>query len=322
MTILLGFCIPAFSGDKDRDGIPNKYDECRTEKEDFDDFEDQDGCPDYDNDKDGIPDERDKCPEKPEDKDGFEDLNGCPDPDNDKDGIPDNKDKCPDKPEDFDAFEDMDGCPDTDNDKDGVADAHDKCPAASEDKDGFKDKDGCPDPDNDKDGIKDKMDKCPNEAETINQREDEDGCPDSDVPPIKESLVYPDVKFRTGTDELTFESFRSLDSLAKKLSIYRDKQVKILIYSIFAVNDSTSLALLDIQHKALINYLVSKGASQNQIAPGDFSIEAYEKIKGTPEDFNQKKSIEVRLTTFDPDQITAPQDTLQQKAVPDSVKKE
>jgi hypothetical protein len=66
----------------------------------------------HDTDGDGIPDHRDQCPHEPEDFDGFEDEDGCWDPDNDGDGIPDVDDACPDEPEDFDGFEDEDGCPD------------------------------------------------------------------------------------------------------------------------------------------------------------------------------------------------------------------
>ena len=65
------------------------------EEEDFDGFEDSDGCPDLDNDGDGIPDARDLCPNSPEDKDGYQDADGCPDPDNDEDGVLDAQDHCP-----------------------------------------------------------------------------------------------------------------------------------------------------------------------------------------------------------------------------------
>jgi hypothetical protein len=65
-----------------------------------------------DRDGDGIPDDVDKCPDEPEDFDGFEDEDGCPDPDNDKDGIPDVADKCPNEPETVNGVEDEDGCPD------------------------------------------------------------------------------------------------------------------------------------------------------------------------------------------------------------------
>jgi hypothetical protein len=65
-----------------------------------------------DRDGDGIKDDVDKCPDAPEDFDGFEDEDGCPDPDNDRDGIPDMNDKCPNVPETRNGFQDEDGCPD------------------------------------------------------------------------------------------------------------------------------------------------------------------------------------------------------------------
>ncbi|HDL18437.1 MAG TPA: OmpA family protein, partial [Bacteroidetes bacterium] len=68
--------------------------------------------PDPDNDHDGILDKDDKCPNQPEDFDGFQDADGCPDPDNDGDGIPDTKDLCPNKAETVNGYQDEDGCPD------------------------------------------------------------------------------------------------------------------------------------------------------------------------------------------------------------------
>jgi OOP family OmpA-OmpF porin len=85
-------------GDRDGDGIKDNVDKCPDSPEDFDGFQDADGCPDPDNDNDGIPDKTDQCPNDPEDKDGFEDADGCPDPDNDKDGFLDKDDKCPNDP--------------------------------------------------------------------------------------------------------------------------------------------------------------------------------------------------------------------------------
>ena len=100
------------AGDRDGDGLKDDVDKCPDDPEDFDNFEDEDGCPDLDNDKDGIPDKLDLCPNDPEDKDGFEDEDGCPDPDNDHDRILDVNDKCPNEPETYNGFEDEDGCPD------------------------------------------------------------------------------------------------------------------------------------------------------------------------------------------------------------------
>ena len=169
-------------GDRDGDGLKDDVDKCPDNPEDFDGFEDEDGCPEPDNDRDGIVDEDDDCPLVPEDKDGFQDEDGCPEGDKndrDGDGILDHVDACPDDPEDFDDFEDEDGCPELDNDKDGILDVDDLCPNDAEDRDGFEDEDGCPDLDNDKDRILDTDDRCPNEPETYNGKDDEDGCPDN-----------------------------------------------------------------------------------------------------------------------------------------------
>ncbi len=98
-----------------------------------------------DSDGDGYVDSKDACPNQPEDFDGFEDSDGCPDLDNDGDGIPDTEDACPNEAEDFDGFEDEDGCPDYDNDNDGILDVDDKCPNEPETFNGYQDEDGCPD---------------------------------------------------------------------------------------------------------------------------------------------------------------------------------
>ncbi len=105
----------ACSSDRDGDGIGDAVDQCVNDPEDFDQFEDADGCPERDNDRDGVLDGDDDCPNDPEDIDGFQDLDGCPDDDNDGDGILDLQDDCVLDPEDFDGDRDEDGCPDEDN---------------------------------------------------------------------------------------------------------------------------------------------------------------------------------------------------------------
>jgi outer membrane protein OmpA-like peptidoglycan-associated protein len=125
-----------------------------------------------DSDGDGLLDANDKCPRAREDRDQFEDADGCPDPDNDQDGILDTADACVTLAEDRDNFEDGDGCPDPDNDKDGLLDASDQCPNEAEDQDSFEDENGCPDPDNDKDTVLDADDACPLVAGVVEER----GC--------------------------------------------------------------------------------------------------------------------------------------------------
>ena len=107
-------CWPDFVADSDGDGILDDHDLCPMDPEDFDGFEDEDGCPEDDNDGDGYYDYEDDCPNDPEDFDFFEDEDGCPDLDNDGDGLLDLVDDCPNDPEDFDGFEDEDGCPEDD----------------------------------------------------------------------------------------------------------------------------------------------------------------------------------------------------------------
>jgi OmpA-OmpF porin, OOP family len=179
--VFVGFRYSQVDTDQDDDGVKDPDDQCPTEAEDLDGYEDGDGCPEFDNDNDAIEDAVDKCPNQPEDIDRFEDTDGCPDPDNDKDGIPDVSDRCVDEAEVVNGFEDEDGCPDVpDTDADGVVDPKDKCPNEPEDTDGFEDTDGCPDPDNDGDGIPDSRDECVDEAEDMDGEEDEDGCPEED----------------------------------------------------------------------------------------------------------------------------------------------
>ena len=112
-TMMVGITLtPFYSSDQDGDGITGDNDLCPDEAEDFDGYQDEDGCPDIDNDGDGILDVNDKCPDEAEDIDGYQDEDGCPDVDNDGDGILDVNDKCPNEAEDFNGYEDEDGCPD------------------------------------------------------------------------------------------------------------------------------------------------------------------------------------------------------------------
>ncbi|HUT78290.1 MAG TPA: OmpA family protein [Polyangia bacterium] len=243
--------------DRDGDGIPNDVDKCPDESEDFDGFEDEDGCIELDNDQDGVPDGYDSCPNEIEDKDGFQDEDGCPEPDNDEDGVCDawvsernlfekhadvcnGADLCPNEAEDKDGFQDADGCTDPDNDGDGMCDpwvtekglkdlyadkcsSADQCPVHAEDKDDFEDDDGCPDLDNDGDGIADTADKCPDKPETLNGFQDDDGCPDKGTALViiteDRIQLMQQVQFKTNSDAIIGnKSFEILDIVAKVLA--------------------------------------------------------------------------------------------------------
>ncbi|MCA9669453.1 MAG: OmpA family protein [Myxococcales bacterium] len=267
----VGFIFEPSIGDRDGDGLKDDVDKCPDDPEDFDDFEDEDGCPDPDNDRDGIPDKEDKCPNEPEDKDGVEDKDGCPEADvldRDGDGIPDDKDKCPDQPEDKDGFEDKDGCPDPDNDKDGILDVDDLCPNKPEDKDGFEDKDGCPDPDNDKDRILDKDDKCPNEPETYNGYQDDDGCPDKGRVVVHKGRIEILDKIYFETDKAIIKpvSYPILNAIAATLK--GNPQILLIEIQGHADergSDSHNLALTDRRAKAVRTYLTNKGIANNRL---------------------------------------------------------
>jgi large repetitive protein len=70
-----------------------------------------------DKDGDGLVDSKDQCPEEAEDFDDWDDADGCPDSDNDGDGIPDTSDACPLNAENIGVGDDSDGCPDLDADE-------------------------------------------------------------------------------------------------------------------------------------------------------------------------------------------------------------
>jgi outer membrane protein OmpA-like peptidoglycan-associated protein len=257
--------------DADGDGIKDDVDRCPKDKEDVDGFEDADGCPDKDNDSDGIPDAQDQCPDEAEDDDGHNDSDGCPDQDNDEDGISDMEDKCPKDAEDFDGFEDEDGCPDEDNDKDGVPDSVDKCINEAEDFDRFEDEDGCPDLDNDQDGIKDIEDKCPNKPETFNNYQDEDGCPDEKKPEKKKECDFPQhkvmrgVNFQSGHSEMTFDSYKYLNPIVKKLKECPDVEIEVQGHTDSMGKLSTNMRLSRMRAQSVKQYLVSQGIDPDRI---------------------------------------------------------
>ncbi len=167
--------------DEDRDGLRDDpaIDQCIGLAEDFDGFEDSDGCPE-DNDHDAIPDEEDRCPTVDEDEDGFEDDDGCPDPDNDHDGVSDADDRCPDEAQGERPDAARRGCPDHDNDHDGVANADDRCPDEPQGAHPDPSRGGCPMPDGDHDGVSDADDRCPAEPVGDGATEAQRGCPETD----------------------------------------------------------------------------------------------------------------------------------------------
>jgi len=233
-----------------------------------------------DRDGDGYKDDVDQCPDDPEDFDDFEDADGCPDPDNDKDRILDEDDKCPNDPETYNGFQDTDGCPDTttnDRDGDGIPDNVDKCPDDPEDKDGFEDEDGCPDPDNDHDRILDANDKCPNEPETYNGFEDEDGCPDKGrVVVTKGKLEILDkIYFETDKDEIKPVSFPLLDAIAA--TIKGNPQIQLIEIQGHADERGDDAHNLDLTERRAA--AVKRALYERNVEPGRLKSHGYGETK-------------------------------------------
>ena len=277
----LGIVFEPNIGDRDGDGLKDDIDQCPDNPEDFDGFEDEDGCPELDNDHDGIVDLDDRCPNDPEDKDGFEDEDGCPEGnefDRDGDGILDDEDQCPDDPEDKDDFEDEDGCPDPDNDNDQILDIDDLCPNDPEDYDEFEDQDGCPDPDNDRDLILDVDDQCPGKdgedlesvRETYNQIDDHDGCPDGPaiITGDTTSVILQEIYFEFDSAVIKKQSHPILEAVAKSLSVFTDiRLVEVQGHTDERGSDAYNLDLSQRRAESVVNFLVENGVARDRLDP-------------------------------------------------------
>ena len=228
---------------------------------------------DDDPDRDGIRNPKDMCPNDPEDFDGFEDTDGCPDPDNDQDGIKDVVDRCPNVAEDVDGFQDTDGCPELDNDHDGIPDTEDKCPNGPEDRDGFEDNDGCPDVDNDKDSILDKDDLCPNRQEIFNGFKDKDGCPDTKGPIVfkHDKIQTPPVYFATDKDIILRKSYRVLREVAETLRMNKwVKKVLIEGHTDSRGRDDYNLDLSLRRASSVLRFLIKHGVDHSRLVSQGF----------------------------------------------------
>jgi outer membrane protein OmpA-like peptidoglycan-associated protein len=214
--------------------------------------------PPADRDGDGILDPDDQCPTEPEDVDTFEDQNGCPDPDNDQDGVLDVNDGAPMDPEDRDDFEDTDGVPDPDNDRDTILDTSDQCPNEPEDRDGFEDTNGCPDPDNDRDTVLDPQDQCP----LAPGRPEDNGCPrairlDTETGTI---VILQLVEFATNRDVILDRSFPILEEVRAVLAANPQlERVRIEGHTDDRGRDSANLDLSRRRAASVMRWLTEHG---------------------------------------------------------------
>ncbi len=249
-------------------------------------------------DGDGIIGKDDECWNKPEDFDGFEDEDGCPDFDNDMDGILDVDDMCPDDAEDFDGDADEDGCPDVDMDGDGIMDMDDACPEDPEDMDGFEDEDGCPDLDNDMDGVMDPLDKCPDTPRGI--KVDEHGCEIKIIPPATAAEdIYPvGVLFQLNSSRLTAAAKGELDEMVVILTNYPELLAEVSGHACDLGSDEYNLNLSEERASAVISYLGDHDIDVERLILKAFgeSRPAFENVN----EENRKKNRRVVVTPVNP----------------------
>ncbi len=241
--------------DADGDGILDDVDQCVDDPEDFDDFQDSDGCPDNDNDSDRIPDDADQCRDDAEDVDDFQDEDGCPDPDNDDDGLLDGADDCPVEPGPASTR----GCPDRDGDT--VVDSIDACP----DEAGTLDTNGCPDQDGDR--VPDHRDQCPTEpADARVDPARSDGCPARVVVTKDEVVILDKVFFDTGKATIKTASFAILDEVAGVLKSYPDiEQIEVQGHTDAQGSDASNLSLSQRRADSVRQYLIDKGVEPGRL---------------------------------------------------------
>ncbi|QDG53625.1 cell envelope biogenesis protein OmpA [Persicimonas caeni] len=242
-------------------------DGCAGLPEDFDGFQDDDGCADPDNDADGVPDTRDNCPNVPEDVDGFEDADGCPDSDNDADGIADFNDACPDTP----GTEKTSGCPFVDEDGDGIDASVDRCPNEAEDADGFEDNDGCPDADNDRDGIADADDACPDVPESVNGVDDTDGCPDEGDSAVRLSgdriEILERVHFDTARATIKSRSHSVLEQVASVMKANADiRLLRVQGHTDSRGDEQDNLELSQQRAVSVKEFLIEQGVDAERLS--------------------------------------------------------
>jgi OOP family OmpA-OmpF porin len=228
-----------------------------------------------DRDGDGYIDSQDKCPDQPENYNGFQDGDGCPDdPDTDMDGIPDSVDQCVLDPEDKDNYLDDDGCPDLDNDADQILDSKDKCPNEAEDRDGFEDEDGCPDPDNDKDKVLDVDDMCPNEPGPSDK--EPKGCPQKPALAVvteSEIKISQQIHFEYNKAIIRQDSFPVVDAVAEILKKYPDLKMEIQGHTDNKGGPDYNKRLSDLRAAAVRTYLIEHGIASDRLTSHGYGLE-------------------------------------------------
>jgi len=246
-----------------------------------------------DRDGDGYLDPDDKCPDEPENFQGFQDEDGCPDdPDTDGDGLTDSVDSCVLEPEDTDKYLDEDGCPEVDNDLDSILDAADKCPLEPEDPDGYEDEDGCPDPDNDKDEVPDLKDQCPNTVGSSTQ--EPLGCPAKPALVVVtdcEVKITQQIHFEFNKAKIRPESFPVLDAVVEVLNKAPDIRIEVQGHTDNKGGSAYNKRLSEQRSGSVKQYLVAHGIDPSRLTSHGYGFDR----PIVPNDTDQNRALNRRV---------------------------
>jgi outer membrane protein OmpA-like peptidoglycan-associated protein len=248
--------------------------------------------PILDIDGDTILDDVDQCPTEPEDFDGFQDEDGCPDLDNDGDGVLDVNDGCPNDPEDIDGFEDEDGCPDPDNDGDGLLDVDDECPNEP----GTLENNGCPDPDRDGDGVPDRVDNCPDVPGTVENQGCQN--PQLVIIGLGQLEILEKVYFKTGSHKLQKRSFALLDNVAEVLNAHPEIElIRVEGHTDSTGKLKYNMRLSKMRAETVVRYMVGRGnvSRDRLIAEGFGPTRPLVADAKTKEELAQNRRVEFHL---------------------------
>ncbi len=250
------------------------------------------GLVDKDADDDGFTDDIDECVLEAEDFDQFEDADGCPEVDNDGDGVLDADDGCPMEAEDLDDFEDGDGCPEPDNDADGIADAEDECPVDA----GPEATAGCPDRDGDL--VPDKRDKCPEKPRNPKiAPEKSSGCPAQRVAVgAKKIEIFEKVFFETGSATIKEESLQLLDEVAEVLVDHPEiTRVQVEGHTDNTGSAAYNTRLSQQRAEAVVAHLVEAGVAEDRLVAKGFGPDQPIADNGTEEGRAENRRVEFKI---------------------------
>lgn len=232
--------------DSDRDGVPDKRDECPGTP--YGEKVDYRGCP-LDSDGDGIPDYMDRCPTVP----GLAMYQGCPsgqnnhqsnnyDGDADGDGVPDSRDKCANTP--INTPVDANGCPLANN----------------ENKNNYNNSDD--NKDSDGDGVPDRIDKCPFTPGPASNR----GCPEVTAAAKKRlRFATRGIYFETDKAIIKSQSYPMLNEIVDILNQYPDYDVRLAGHTDNVGGDTYNQQLSQSRVDAVKSYLIDKGIPAHRL---------------------------------------------------------